>query len=206
MRRRLTIIGGVLLVVVALGAGAVPMLSSEEELPGITRDPAPSVAGVTFLDHTDPGGVREVEVVPAEGELTFLYFGFLSCPDVCPMTMADIAQAQRDVGEDLASRTTVAFVTVDPARDDGERLRSYLGHFFDGSTLALTAPDRASLDAVTERLGVRYEIEPHAPGDDRYDVAHSAITYVIDDHGEVIREVPFGVSWEDFAHLMRALL
>jgi protein SCO1 len=206
MSRRLGVISGTLVVLLATGAGLFSLLWPETELPGVAREPAPTVEDLMFLDHAEPGEAREVGIVPEEGELTFLYFGYLSCPDICPMTMIDIARAQREVGDELAARTNVAFVTVDPARDDPERLRSYLAHFFEGSYLALTAPDEDSLDAAAERLGVRYEIEPHEPGDDRYDVAHSAITYVIDDRGLVVRELPFGVTSEELARVMRALL
>jgi protein SCO1 len=206
MRRHLGLALGVMLVITGVGAGLVSKLSADVELPGVARDPAPSVEDLRFVDHSDPGAVGEVDLVPGEGELTFLYFGYLSCPDICPMTMVDIAHAQREVGDGLAARTNVAFVTVDPERDDPERLRSYLAHFFDGSYLALTADDPSVLAEAADRLGMRYEVEAHEPGDEHYDVAHSAITYVIDDRGVVVRELPFGVTWEDFAQIIRALL
>lgn len=182
--------------------------STAGELPGITRDPAPTVEGLTFLDHRDPGAAPVVTdlAAPPDG-LLLAYFGYLSCPDVCPLTMADIARAQELVGPELAARTTVAFVTLDPDRDDPERLRAYLAHFFgDGDRRALTAPDGASLQAATDRLGVQWEVEPHDPGDERYQVAHSAITYVIDDHGVVVRELPFGTTSDDLARVLRGLL
>jgi protein SCO1 len=144
--------------------------------------------------------------VADEGELLLVYFGYLSCPDVCPMTMGDIKRAQADLGPELADRTTVAFVTLDPERDDGQRLRSYLELFFDDRYLGLTAPDDAALVALTDQLGVRFEVEEHAPGDERYDVAHSAITYVVDDTGTVVRELPFGTTASDYARVVRTLL
>jgi protein SCO1 len=191
----------VLVVVVVATAMATP-----GPLPGVAREPAPRVDGLTFVDHRDPSAPRETGLTPAPGELVLLYFGYLSCPDVCPMTMADIARARRTIGPDLASRTRVAFVTLDPERDDADRLRSYLGHFFDEDYLALTAPHQDTLDVAVERLGLRYEVEAHAPGAERYDVSHSAITYVIDDTGTVVRELPFGVTADDIAKVMRALL
>lgn len=194
---------------VLLAAGSVLLMTAlrnEPELPGIAREPAPSVEGLVFLDHADPDAPREVTLIPEPGGLVLAYFGYLSCPDVCPMTMVDIARAQDQIGQELAQRTTVAFVTLDPARDDGERLKSYLEHFFDGSYLALMAPDELKLHEAADRIGVRWEIEPHEPGDERYDVAHTAITYVIDDTGSVVRELPFGATPEEYAQVMRALL
>jgi cytochrome oxidase Cu insertion factor (SCO1/SenC/PrrC family) len=207
--RRLVVVGtAVLLGLLVAGvlAGAV-WRPTAGELPGIVRDPAPTVEGLVFLDHLAPGTPVETDLVAPPGGLLLAYFGYLSCPDVCPLTMADIARAQGLIGPDLAARTTVAFVTLDPERDDPERMRAYLGHFFEmGGQRALTAPDDASLQAATDRLGVQWEVEPHEPGDDRYQVAHSAITYVIDDRGTVVRELPFGAISEEFAQVLRGLL
>jgi protein SCO1 len=197
---------GLALLVLGFGVGRLVNPPAPVELAGIAREPALRVDGLTFLDHGTPGITREIGLVPPPGELRLLYFGYLSCPDICPMTMADIARAQREVGPDLAARTSVAFVTVDPERDDPERLRTYLTHFFDEATLPLSATDDAALDAAARQLGVRYEIEPHDPGDDDYAVGHSAITYVIDDTGTVVRELPFGVTSDELAQVIRALL
>lgn len=195
-------IGIVLLTVVGVMLG----IGRTSELPGMVRDPAPQVNGMTLLDHRDPQQAREVELVPPEGHLTLLYFGYLSCPDICPMTMVDIARAQDQIGPELAARTQVAFVTVDPARDDPARLRAYLDLFFDGAFLALTAPDQRVLDRARDELGLRFEIEPHEPGDESYDVAHSALIYAIDDTGTVVRELPFGITPEDIALVLEAAL
>lgn len=191
-------------VVVAIAA-VVLMLRPASELPGVVRDPAPSVDGLAFEDVWQRDEPATVDLVPADGEVTLAYFGYLSCPDVCPMTMADLRRARQLLGEDLASRTTVAFVTVDPGRDDPERLNAYLSLFFDGRVQALTAPDAASLDAAAERLGVRVALE-EADADGAYDVLHSAITYVIDDRGLVVRELPFGIPAEDVARVVEATL
>jgi protein SCO1 len=196
-----------LVVAVAVAVAlAVLLLRPERDLPGLVRDPAPSAAGHVLLDHRDGDPGTPVGLQAPPDGLLLLYFGYLSCPDVCPMTMADIKRAHADLGPALADRTLVGFVTLDPERDDGDRLRAYLTHFFDDRYLALTAPDPATLDAVTEQLGVRWEVEDHEPGAERYDVAHSAITYVVDDTGTVVRELPFGTTSEDIARVIRALL
>jgi protein SCO1 len=202
-RWRVGLLAVAALVVIGLLAA---VLRPEPDLPGIVRDPAPTAAGHVLLDHRTGDPAREVELAAPAGELLLVYFGYLSCPDVCPMTMADIKRAQAEIGPELADRTAVAFVTLDPERDDGERLRSYLAHFFDARYLALTAPDAVTLDAVTEQLGVRWEVEEHEPGAERYDVAHSAITYVVDETGTVVRELPFGTTSADIARVLRGLL
>lgn len=191
-----------LVVVVVLVA---PLLRPEPALPGVVRDPAPDVHGLAFEDVWQRDEPVTVDLVPAEGEITLAYFGYLSCPDVCPMTMADLRRARQLVGDETADRTTVAFVTVDPERDDAERLNAYLSLFFDDGVLALTAPNDVALDAAAEQLGVRFELdEPDEDG--TYEVMHSAITYVIDDQGTVVRELPFGVPAEDVARVIEASL
>ena len=199
----------VLLLAVALvltvGVGVALVGASESELPGVVREPAPSATGLIFHDHSSGTEPVETDLVPAPGNVALAYFGYLSCPDMCPMTMSDLAHARRLVGDDLADRTTVAFITVDPARDQPADLRSYLELFFDDGFLALRAPDDAVLGEAAETLNVRYELEDHTPGE-RYEVAHSAITYVIDDTGAVVRELPFGASPEDYAQVIEAVL
>ena len=90
-------------------------------------------------------------------------------------------------------------------RDTLERLDDYLGHFF-SRRLPLRTEDFDRLSAVTAAFGVQWEIEEHEPGDQAYDVAHTALTYVVDDTGTVRVEWPFGFSSEDMAADLAALL
>lgn len=205
MSRRSVTIAGLAVVLLAVAAAGALALRPDPELAGIVRDPAPDVHGLAFEDVWERDEPAPADLLPAEGEITLAYFGYLSCPDMCPLTMGDLRQARRLVGDDLAERTTVAFVTLDPERDDAERLNGYLSLFFDHGVRALRAPDDAALRAAADQLGVRFELaEPDGDGD--YEVLHSAITYVIDDRGEVVRELPFGVSAEEFAQVIEATL
>jgi len=196
----------IVVVIAAAAAVAALLLPRTSELPGIARDPAPTVHGLTFHDVWEREQAVPVGLVPEPGGVTAAYFGYLSCPDMCPLTMGDLRRARQLLGDELADRTTVAFITLDPARDGPEELQRYLGLFFDRGVRALTAPDEASLEVATERLGVRYELEDPDPDDGRYEVAHSAITYVIDDRGVVVRELPFGTTPEEYATVLRSVL
>lgn len=191
---------------VALAVAAIVLLRADPALPGIVRDPAPNVEGLAFDDVWEREQPVRTDLLPAEDEVMVAYFGYLSCPDMCPLTMGDLRRARQLLGEELAARTTVAFITLDPARDGPEELQRYLGLFFDRGVRALTAPDAASLEMATERLGVRYEVEEPDPGTTDYEVAHSAITYVIDDRGQVVRELPFGTTAEEYALVLRTAL
>lgn len=197
---------GLVLVAVGIVVTTVVLLTRPEPpLPGIARDPALDAAGLEFVDFADDDGGVVVDLVPDDGEVTLAYFGYLSCPDVCPTTMVDIAAAIRQLPADRAERVTVAFVTVDPERDTGPELRDYLGVFYDGlrnDRAALRADAATPLEEAADRLQVFYEIAEHEPGAERYDVGHSAITYVVDDTGTVVREMPFGATAEEFARVI----
>ncbi|MBY3552636.1 SCO family protein [Modestobacter lapidis] len=80
----------------------------------------------TLTDTT--GAPYDFAARTADGP-TLLFFGFTNCPDVCPTTMADVALALRSVDPAVAERTTLVFVTTDPARDTPEVLGEYLGLF-----------------------------------------------------------------------------
>jgi protein SCO1/2 len=200
----------VLAVVIVAGGAAIWVVAQPSApLPGLVRTPAVSVAGLEFVDYDDGDAGVPADLVPAAGEVTLAYFGYMSCPDVCPTTLADIRVALQEVGPDRAADVTVAFVTVDPERDDPARMRDYLQLFYPdlpNQTAALRADGPTSLDEATSRLSAYYEVAEHEPGAERYDVGHSAVTYVIDDTGDVVRELPFGTSSQDFARVIEHVL
>jgi protein SCO1 len=159
---------------------------SEPTLLGAVRSPPLQVADVRLPDGTG----APFEMRADDGELLVVYFGYTSCPDICPTTMADIRLALESLPRDLAERVSVAMVTVDPERDTTEVLTGYLGYFFDrGVPLRTEDPDE--LTRATHAFGVQFEVAEHQRGES-YDVAHTAITYVVDDTGTVVVEWPFG--------------
>ena len=169
-------------------------------LMGVVRTPALEVGGVE-LPSADGG---PMEMVAPDGELLLVYFGYTSCPDVCPTTMADVSAALVDLPPDKADRVRVAMVTVDPERDTDEILAGYLAHFFSRG-IALRSDDPTALEAAATAFGVQWQIEEHEPGDP-YDVAHTAVTYVVDDHGRVVVEWPFGFETEAMTSDLNLLL
>ena len=98
-------------------------------------DPAPSLIAGTFdppraapdfpLQGSDG---QALSLDRFRGKVVLLQFGFTSCPNVCPATLATLAQVRRALGEQ-ASDVQVVFITVDPERDDAERLRRYVTAF-----------------------------------------------------------------------------
>lgn len=183
---------------------AEPTDEGERALLGMVRSPPLSVGQVELLDVS--GSEPEPMTMKAPpGEVYVLYFGYTSCPDICPTTMSDLSVAVNDLPADLMDRVTVGMVTVDPDRDTPEVLAGYLGHFFD-DPLPLQAADEAALTEATDAFSVQFEVADHEPGDTDYEVGHSAITYVVDDTGTVAVEWPFGFESEQMTEDLTTIL
>ncbi|MHB1174406.1 MAG: SCO family protein [Sulfuriferula sp.] len=113
------------------------------------------------------------------GKLVLLYFGYTNCPDVCPTTLATLAQAVRGLGAD-ADKVRVLFVSVDPARDTAPVLKSYTGAF--GPQFVGLSGNEKALDALTRRYRVVYSLDkPDAEGN--YAVNHSSGVFIFDGSG-----------------------
>jgi cytochrome oxidase Cu insertion factor (SCO1/SenC/PrrC family) len=184
----------ILVTLVALmGAACSDSAMDPEDRVGYNRTPAPDVSQTEFIDYsTLPGGEVFAPIAP-EGELLLMYFGYLSCPDVCPTTLAELSNALDAMPEDDADRISVGMVSVDPDRDEGTAISTYLDVFVDRNH-GLLAPDAASLAESAEIFGVLYEVEEHEPGDTSYDVGHSATVYVVDDRGLIVWELGFSAD------------
>ncbi len=137
------------------------------------------------------------------GKVVVLYFGYTSCPDVCPTTLAQLADIKTDLGE-AAARLRVALVTVDPERDTPERLRTYTAAF-DPTFLGLTG-SRQALAKVWKAYGVYAEKKRVAGSPLGYLVNHSARTYIVDADGQLRLTLPFGTPTDAFLHDLRILL
>jgi protein SCO1/2 len=137
------------------------------------------LADVRFVDKSG----RETHLRDYQGDFTLLFFGFTNCPDVCPLTLAMLAQVRADIAS-RAPRLTprVLFVSVDPNRDTPERIAAYLSGF-DPEFVGVTAPD-AELEPLLKTLGVA--VEKHEHGGANYNVVHNSAVYVLDSNAEWI--------------------
>lgn len=170
------------------------------QLSGYTREPTPSVADVS-LPLT--GGAGELPAVAEPGGLRVVYFGYTTCPDVCPTTMSDLKRAIAQLPPDEAERVDVVMVTIDPDRDVDEKLDAYVQTFIaDGQASRIADP--AALESVADAFGASYSVE--AAEDGEIEVSHSADLYVVDERGDLILQWPFGTSHDDIAADLSDLL
>lgn len=137
-----------------------------------------------------------------EQELLVVNFGFTSCPDICPTTLAALRGALKQLGDD-AERVDVAMATVDPARDNGPALTGYVQSFIDGAH-ALRTDDVALLREVSDQFGVTFEVATNDQG--QVEVSHSSLLYVVGDDGLMKLSWPFGTNSSDMASDLRVLL
>lgn len=199
-RRALAALVSVLLVTLA-GCGDDSGEGSPA-LEGMTRDDPISVADVAITEVAPGRPGQPFRFRADDGELLFVYFGYTSCPDVCPVTLTDLSRALDLLDPELAADLSVAFVTVDPARDTAEVLVPYLGHFFD-RVHALRTEDPTALSAVESAFGASSTITPNDDG--TYEVSHTAISYVVDSGGDVVVEWPYDTSSSAMARDLQIL-
>jgi protein SCO1 len=158
----------------------------------------PPSAAPGFSLQASTGG--EQALANYRGKVVLLGFGFTTCPEVCPTTLGVLAQARKRLGAQ-ADQVQVLYVTVDPERDNPERMRGYL-RGFDPTFVGLTgAPDQ--LAGVRAKYGVTAERKNIG---DSYSVAHSSSVYLIDRKGLLRGMMPYGRGPDDFAHDVRILL
>jgi protein SCO1 len=157
---------------------------------------APYGYALELADHN--GKPRRLE--DFRGKAVVLFFGFTHCPDICPTTLADIAQAVKTLGAD-AERVQVLMVSVDPERDTPETLAKYVTAF-DPRFIAL----RGDLEA-TRKVAAEYKIFfEKAKSGDSYTVNHSAQSYVIDPQGRLRLLVRHDRIGQDLAPDLRTIL
>ncbi|HEY8048527.1 MAG TPA: SCO family protein [Ramlibacter sp.] len=116
-----------------------------------------------------------------KGKVVALFFGYTQCPDVCPTTMTELAQARQKLGAD-GDKLQVLFITVDPERDTPKVLKAYMGNF-DPSFIGLV-PTAAQLEQVAKDFKVYYK-KVDGPTPTSYTMDHSAATYIYDPEGRL---------------------
>ena len=137
-----------------------------------------------------------------KGKVTVIFFGYTQCPDVCPTTMAEIAEVKKLLGKD-GERVQGVFVTIDPERDTPEVLRNYVASFDPGFIALRGTPDQTA--AAAKEFKVFYaKVAGKSPGS--YTMDHTAASYVLDTDARVRLFVRYGSEPTALASDLKALL
>lgn len=153
------------------------------------------------LNLTDAEGRRR-SLADFKGKVVVVFFGYTQCPDVCPGTMAELAQVKQSLGAD-GERVQGVFVSVDPARDTPEVLQAYMASF-DPSFVALRGTPEETA-AVAKEFKVFYAKVP-GKAEGSYTMDHTAGSYVFDAAGKVRLFVRYGSGADALASDLRALI
>ncbi|MGC1175006.1 SCO family protein [Polaromonas sp.] len=169
------IAGSALLAVVA---GLLSACSGEKpQFASIDITGADYARDFALVDHN--GQMRSIK--DFQGKVVVVFFGYTQCPDVCPTSMAELAEVKKILGAD-GERLQGLFVTLDPERDTQEVLKAYMGNF-DPTFLALR-PDLDKLPQVARDFKIFYKkVDGKTAGS--YTLDHSAGSYIFDPQGRV---------------------
>lgn len=167
--------------------------------------------GQPTLDLSEPTGgdfVLEsadgpVALADFRGKVVLVYFGYTFCPDICPTSLALIAQALNGLGGDELERVQAIFISVDPERDTPERLARYTA-FFHPRIIGATG-EPAEIAEIAARYGAAYrKVEGESAGG--YLVDHTSTTAVVAADGTLAAILPHGTPPPDIITAIHAQL
>jgi protein SCO1/2 len=158
----------------------------------------------TAPDFTLPGTHgKPVTLSSLRGKVVILEFGYTSCADVCPVSLASLTAARKKLGP-LAKDLQVLFVTVDPERDSIKILSAYLAPF--DTTIVGIGGSTQQLAKLRTDYGISAIRRPVGDSKTDYTVGHSSYLYFIDRKGALRSMLPFGRPADDIAHDATLLL
>lgn len=156
-----------------------PQAQPPKELMGVLRPDFKQLQPFKLTDHNN----TPFNETNLKGKWTFVFFGYTSCPDICPNTLSVLNSVQNTVEDESAADMQVLFVSVDPERDTSQKLASYMTYFNKKFT-GVTA-DKAEIDKLALQFGAGYVLEPEtAPG--KYLVAHTSAIFLVDPSGRLV--------------------
>ena len=138
-----------------------------------------------------------------EGKYLLVFFGFTNCPDVCPTTLAEVAQVMDDLG-DQAANVQPLFISVDPVRDRALGLAEFTGAFHP-SILGL-AGDDTQTRAAADSFYIHYERQDDTTAPDGYSMSHSPALYLVGPDGEWLRQFSYGTPAAEILADLRSRL
>ena len=197
--KRILVPGVLVLLLLGLLAGALlwqPQTPGNEHL---TLAPDNTVVGGDFrlIGNTGPVALSDFR-----GQVVVLYFGYTWCPDICPTGLAALTAALNQLNATEQQQVQALFVSVDPERDDPQRLAQYTAYFH--PRIMGLSGDLATLKSVARQYGASFnKVET---GDANYPVDHTADLYLIGRDGQLATTLPHGAAPETILQSLHNLL
>jgi cytochrome oxidase Cu insertion factor (SCO1/SenC/PrrC family) len=190
-------------IVIGIAGAALGLAAAIALLPDLRERLLPSVGqqvtgkaliggAFTLTDNTG----KHVTDQDFHGKYTLVFFGFTSCPDICPAGLQLIAGALQKLGT-KAQLITPIFISVDPQRDTPEKLAAYVKNF-DPRLVGLTGTPE-EIAVVAKAYRVYYAKVPSKERPDDYTMDHTSIIYVMDPKGEFVTHFTPSTSVDDIA-------
>lgn len=167
---------------------------------GIKRAVIPDKIGGDFTLMQDG---RPVKLSDFQDQLVVMYFGFASCPDVCPTTLAIIASALRELTPEELQKVQPIFISIDPERDRGENLMAYATHFHP-DFIGITG-DADEVQKVANQYGAFF-IKSQSDSALGYTLDHTSETYLVSGGGKHVTALPHEMTTSSLLTAMRTAL
>ncbi|TFL19465.1 SCO family protein [Jannaschia formosa] len=182
---------GLWAVVAVAALGAVGLALFGARTPEVTESAASSVVAEFELTGHD-GVVRTAE--DFRGQWSLVFFGFTNCPDICPTTLAEIAQVMDDLGPQ-ADAVQPLFISVDSERDRPEALAEYVPQFHPSILGLAGTPEQ--IEAAAASFKIFYERVPEEAAPDGYTMGHTSQVFLFDPEGAFVRLYGYGTPAPD---------
>ncbi len=188
------------LLVALVALTALWVQTTPEQRPAMVDPTTGATYGDLVLDTAD-GALKLSDFL---GNGVVVCFGYTSCPDICPTTLQTMAAAFDMLTPDEQEQLALVFVSVDPERDELERLQGYARYFHPKFYGGSASPDRVARMAAD--WGVQYR-RAESPGSAMaYTVDHSTQSFLVDRRGQMVQPIAHGTSAPEVADLLRGVL
>jgi protein SCO1/2 len=185
-----------LVVILFLGG----LLLAQQYLKKQGSDLLPGMGG-DFSLRSDHG---PVSLKDFRGKVVALYFGYMSCPDICPTSLWNLSQALKELPPQQAEQVQGIFISVDPQRDNPQDMGRFVKAFY--PTFIGLTDDKEKVDKVVRQYGVVYKKVPLKDSAMGYVVDHSSVIYLIDREGVLQRFIPHDTDPDIIRDELRKLL
>ena len=157
-----------------------------------------------LVDFTLDSPEGALSLKDLRGNVVLIFFGFTSCPDVCPISLSTISHAFSYLTDDELKRSRTLFISLDPERDTMERLKKYTGYFH--SNIIGVTGTIEELVRVADIYGVKFEKKETPDSALGYLIYHSAKIFVIGTQGELRKTFPHNIDAQLLVQEIRSLL
>jgi protein SCO1/2 len=198
MNTRVIRVGLGLISLIGVVLAAVLLFPQTESFRGTLYDPALPAPEIE-LARDNGSSFRLSEM---RGNVVLLFFGYASCPDVCPTTLSELRKVNEELGS-AADQVKVVFVTVDPERDTPEKIQKYVS-IFNPSFIGLSG-SLDELEPVWKDYGVFREVDQVASSASGSLITHTARVYLIDRDGNLRLSYSYGTPTEDIVNDLKIL-